>query len=126
LLLIRVARAPNASPEGVAALAASATLMMSPFVLDYDCAVAAIPLAWLFSEGVRRGFWPWEKIILVLAYLLPLLSRPIALTTGIPIAPIVLAALLLSVARAAAPRRAAFGASSALSGGPESGAPAIT
>ena len=98
-----LARTRGVPAGGQAALAVSATLLMSPFLLDYDLTAAAIPLAWLFSEGLRRGFRPWEKSALALAYLLPLIARPIALATGIPIAPLILAALALAVARAAFP-----------------------
>ena len=104
LALACLARTRDAAAGGQAAFAVSATLLMSPFLLDYDLTAAAIPLAWLFSEGVRRGFRPWEKSVLALGFLLPLVARPIALATGVPIAPLILAALALTVARAAFPR----------------------
>jgi len=100
LVLIRVVRARSVPAGGKAAFTAAASLLMSPYLFDYDLAAAAIPLAWLFSEGLRRGFQPWEKSVLAAAYVLPLVARPIALTIGIPIAPVVLIALAVMVARA--------------------------
>lgn len=102
-LLWRVARSP-AAPGGHAATAAAAGLLMSPFLLDYDLTAAAIPLAWLFGEGLRRGFRTWEKLILVAGYVLPLFARDLALTIHLPIAPLVLGALAWAVARAAVER----------------------
>jgi len=100
-LLAWVARRRSTAPGGTAALAAAATLLMSPFLLDYDLTALAIPLAWLFSEGLRRGFATWEKILLGAGYVLPLLSRTLAFSTGVPVAPFILSALMLAVARAA-------------------------
>jgi alpha-1,2-mannosyltransferase len=96
-----VARSRHAQPRAAAALTACATLLISPFMLDYDLTVSAIPLAWLFGEGVRRGFLPWEKLVLVLGFVLPLFTRDLALGLGVPVAPAVLAALFACTARAA-------------------------
>src|SRR5208282_3157245 len=49
-------RRPGAGAEG-AALAAAA-LLCTPHVLDYDLAVAGVPLAWLAAQP---GWLPWEK-----------------------------------------------------------------
>ncbi len=96
-----ICRKQGTTPGGQAALCAAATVMMSPFFLDYDLTATAIPLAWLFSEGLRRGFRPWEKVVMMAAYVLPLVARDLALNLHLPIAPLVLAALLWAVARAA-------------------------
>ena len=80
---------------------AAATPLISPFFLDYDLTLLAFPLAWLFAEGMRRGFRRFEKPVLALAYMLPLIARPLALDLGIPIAPLLLSALLWLIARAA-------------------------
>ncbi len=90
---------------GHAALCATATVLMSPFLLDYDLTATAIPLAWLFGEGMRRGFLPWEKLVLAAGYMLPLYARDLAMGLGLPVAPLVLGALTWATARAAlAPR----------------------
>jgi alpha-1,2-mannosyltransferase len=95
---------------GAAAALVAGTLLASPFLLDYDLMLMAIPLAWLFTRGVRDGFLPWEKTGLLTAYLLPLFSRSIATMLHVPIGPPVLAMLFLLVLRrvwdAAEPQRA--------------------
>jgi hypothetical protein len=76
-----------------------AALLSSPFLLDYDLILLAIPLAWLVAEGLQAGFWPWEKLILAMAFILPAVSRNIALSTGVPLGPFVIAALFWLVLR---------------------------
>lgn len=98
LALVARGRASNRA-QG-AAMAAGA-LVATPFLLDYDLTLAAVPLAWLFVEARRTGFLPWEKLVLAAAFVLPLLSRTLALTFGLPLAPLVLAALFLLVVRRA-------------------------
>lgn len=88
------------SIRGAAATCACAAPLMSPFFLDYDLTVVALPLAWLSGEGLRRGWRPYEKIILAAGYALPLVARPLALGLGIPVAPVVLTALLWMSLRA--------------------------
>jgi hypothetical protein len=82
-----------------AALAAGAALT-SPFLLDYDLLVLAVPMAWLLARP--GGFLPWEKIVLAAVFLLPILARPIGTALGLPIAPPLTIALYLLVLRRAA------------------------
>lgn len=88
---------PRATAGGPAL--ATACLLASPFLLDYDLTILAIPLAWLTREGVRTGFLPWEKLLLFAGFCLPLVSRALALGLGIPTAPVVIAALFAAVMR---------------------------
>lgn len=76
----------------------TACLMITPYVLDYDLMVLALPIAWLAAHGLRQGFLPWEKITLLAVWLLPLLSRTLAYL-HLPVAPLVIAALLLIILR---------------------------
>jgi hypothetical protein len=85
--------------EGPAMVAAS--LLASPFLLDYDLTLLAIPLAWSAREGLRDGFAPGEKSVLVLAYLLPLFSRTLAGALGLPLAPLTIAAMFYFVLKRA-------------------------
>ena len=85
-----------------AGLLAGASLLVTPYAMDYDLPVAAVAMAALFSAGLRTGFRPWEKITLLLAYMLPLLGPAVARGTSLPIAPLVLAALFLLSARRSA------------------------
>lgn len=83
------------------AVLVAATLLASPFLLDYDLMLMAMPLAWLFAQGARDGFRPWEKSALAAAFLLPLLSRALATGLAMPLGPPVLVALFVLVLRRA-------------------------
>ncbi|MEE4450344.1 glycosyltransferase family 87 protein [Novosphingobium resinovorum] len=72
-----------------AAVLAGAPLA-TPFALDYDMAVLAFPLLWLTGQGLRTGFADWEKLAVLLAFAAPAFARPLALATGVPIAPPIL------------------------------------
>lgn len=99
LVLGRVAaRRPGGQVEG--ALTIAATLCCTPFLLDYDLVCLMLPIAWVTAQAQRNGWQSWEKVVLLAAYALPLFSRSLAMV-GIPVAPVILAALLLVVARRA-------------------------
>ncbi|WP_419825984.1 glycosyltransferase family 87 protein [Sphingomonas sp.] len=104
--LARVCRR-RAAPGGVAATTIVAGALMSPFLFDYDLVGTGFALAWLWREGLRRGFLQWEKAALAAAFILPLVARTLALGGGIPIAPLVLLALLAATVRASDHRHAA-------------------
>jgi hypothetical protein len=91
--------APDALAQGAAL--ATASLLASPFMLDYDLMLLALPLAWLAREQAKGGALPWEKTAMLAAFLLPLLSRLVAGRLGVPLGPPILFALLLVVARRA-------------------------
>jgi hypothetical protein len=97
--------------EGEGAALIAACLIVSPFLLDYDLTLLAFPLIWLLRRGVEKGFRPWEKTMLLAAFLLPVLSRSLAMGLKLPLAPLVLGAILLLVlrrGRGALPAGAAF------------------
>jgi hypothetical protein len=100
LLVLALRRRPGGRLE-VAALAAAVPLA-SPFLLDYDLVVLTVPLAVVAAEAQRTGWWPWEKLVLLLAFTLPLATRALAGTLGLPLMPLVAAALLAVVLRRAA------------------------
>lgn len=84
---------------GMGMLAAAGTLLATPFVLDYDLTLLALPLAWLAAQGGRSGFLPWEKLVIAAGFVLPVVSRLLALRAGLPLAPLVLAAVFGLVLR---------------------------
>ncbi|MDR3511476.1 MAG: glycosyltransferase family 87 protein [Caulobacteraceae bacterium] len=90
-------KAPRAEAEGPALVAAS--LLASPFLLDYDLILLAIPLAWLTAQGLRTGFRSYEKTILAAGFILPAISRPLAMGAGVPLGPLVIAAVFWLVLR---------------------------
>jgi hypothetical protein len=104
LLVAVAARRPGARLE--AATLATAALLFTPFLYDYDLLLLAVPMACLTllaqANGAREGSWlPWEKSLLALAFVLPLAARPAGLLLGVIIAPPAIAALLLLLARRA-------------------------
>ncbi len=98
-LLIVIHRRPGAMAEG--AMLATAACLATPFLLDYDLMLLAIPLAWVAAEAERSSYLPWEKLILGCAFLLPLVARPLATWVDVPVAPLVLIALFGMVVRRA-------------------------
>jgi len=93
-------RAPNSGAEGPAMIVAA--LLASPFLLDYDLIILAAPLAWMLREGDAKGFLSWEKTLLLAAFVLPAVSRTLATEARLPLAPFVMAALLVAILRRAA------------------------
>lgn len=91
----------RARPDGAAlgALAVAATLTATPFLLDYDLAIAALPIAWLVARGMLHGFRPWEKLGCIVCAALPLVSRALAEQAGVHLAPLLCLLLLAIVAR---------------------------
>jgi alpha-1,2-mannosyltransferase len=107
-LIVLHRRAFRSAAEGPAI--AAAALLGTPFLLDYDLTLLAIPLAWLFRRSATMGFLPGEKVALALAYLLPLIARPLAGAIGLPLSPILCLAVFGYVIA-----RGVGGASSAVS-----------
>jgi alpha-1,2-mannosyltransferase len=91
-------RKPVASELKCAALMVG-TLLITPYVLDYDLVLLAAPIAWLALEGLKSRFLPWEKLIMVLAWLLPMWSRWIGMVYAIPLGPVVLSLTMLAIIR---------------------------
>jgi len=85
-----------------------ATVIATPYVLDYDLVVLAPAIAFLATYGLRRGFAAYEASMLALLWVLPLAARPVAEATGVSLTPIALvAALILVLQRAGVLRRRA-------------------
>ncbi len=96
-LVALIRRRPGGEAEGPALVCAAA--LASPFLLDYDLTLLAIPLAWMFAQGRRTGFLPWEKTVLAAAFILPMISRIAATHLGVPLGPPVVLALFATVVR---------------------------
>jgi Glycosyltransferase family 87 len=85
-----------------AAVLTSGAVLVPPYLFDYDLALLAIPLAILAWDGVQRGWLPWEREVLVAAWLLPLVGPGFTEATGVPVAaPCLLALFAVAVRRAA-------------------------
>ena len=81
---------------------ATASLLATPYVLDYDLVVLAISIAFFARHGLARGFRPYETTILASAWAVPLMSRSVAGVTFIPLGLIVMLALYAITLRRAA------------------------
>ncbi|MGA8644092.1 glycosyltransferase family 87 protein [Candidatus Binatus sp.] len=64
-------------------------VLASPYILYYDLVILALPIAWLALEGRRSGFLPFEKSLLVIAWILPLACESVAHYAFIPLTPLV-------------------------------------
>ncbi|CAN5339176.1 glycosyltransferase family 87 protein [soil metagenome] len=91
----------QAAFELKAAALAIASLLATPYVLDYDMVVLAIAIAFLVRHGRARGFHAYEISLLALAWTAPFLTRSIAGLSGIPLGLIVMLALYAMTLRRA-------------------------
>ncbi len=69
-----------------AAALAIATILATPYSLDYDLMVVAPAIAFMVRDGMERGFSPWEKTLLAALWFVPLVTRSVAGATLIPLA----------------------------------------
>lgn len=95
---------------------ASAVLLSTPYVLDYDFVVLGVGLAFLWRDGEENGFLPWDRTLMAVVWFAPLISRQVGQLTGFPLALmtallVILLAVRRSLVRASPFRRsrAAFG-----------------
>ena len=91
-----------------AAALATGVLLMTPYMMDYDLVLLALPIAWLALEARRNGALPYEKALLAFVWLLPLFARSLAGGAKIPIAPLAILLLLADIARRAVTTREQF------------------
>lgn len=91
----------QAAFELKAAALAIASLLATPYVLDYDLVVLAIAIAFFVRHGLTRGFHAYEISLLALAWATPFLTRSIAGLSGIPLGLIVMLALYAMTLRRA-------------------------
>lgn len=75
----------------------AATLLMAPYSLNYDLILLAPSIALIVSERLESAFRRYEKVLLALAWVSPVIAYPFALVTKIPLALIVTTMLVLTV-----------------------------
>lgn len=75
------------------AVAVSGTVLAVPALYDYDLVVLAVPMAILAAEGMRAGWLPGERILLVILWLTPTIGSPLARYAHLPLMPLVSLAL---------------------------------
>ncbi len=81
------------------ALTVTATLSFSPFLLDYDLMLLAIPLGWLATSALRDGFRPWEKTAILVVFVWPLFARAVAANLHLPLTPLLLLGFYATIIR---------------------------
>jgi glycosyl transferase family 87 len=72
---------------------ASASLLATPYALDYDLVVLAIAITFFARHGLKYGFRDYEISVLASAWIVPLISRTLAGATGVPFGLLALCAL---------------------------------
>ena len=81
-----------------AALCLSA-MLASPYGYDYDMMILAPAIAFLASDCLAQGCRPWEKTLLAALWLVPIVTRGIALATFIPLGVIAMIAVYVAILR---------------------------
>jgi len=71
-------------PRLRAASLMTGAFLATPYVFDYDMVLLAPAMAALVDYGIERGFRPFEKSFLALAFAMPILARSIAMAAPIP------------------------------------------
>jgi hypothetical protein len=74
-------RRPGAGPE-IATLV-TAALLTTPYVFDYDLTCLLVPMAYIGACATRGVWLPWEKILLLLLFVLPAGTRAVAMNYGL-------------------------------------------
>lgn len=81
---------------------AAASLLATPYVLDYDMMALAVALAFFAAHGLANGFHDYEKSLLAAVWLSPLIARSVAEATLVPLGFIAMAGLFALILRRAA------------------------
>jgi hypothetical protein len=84
------------------ALLAVALLLISPYCFDYDLVVLALPIGLLALDGMREGWMPGMRTMLVVAWFTPLALPGLAEQMPLQLMPIVLLALFALTLRRSA------------------------
>ncbi|HVT55428.1 MAG TPA: glycosyltransferase family 87 protein [Xanthobacteraceae bacterium] len=73
------------------------SLLVSPYMFDYDFVVFGMALAFLFAHGLQNGFRPWDRTLIAFAWFMPVLARTVAKTAYLPIGFLTLAAIFVLI-----------------------------
>lgn len=77
----------------------SGSLLVSPYLYDYDLALLAVPIALVAWDGYRRGWAAGEREILILAWVTPLFVLGFTDQVGFSPAPLCLILVFAMIAR---------------------------
>lgn len=90
------------------AFVCAAVLISTPYVLDYDQVVLLPALAFLWLDGERDGYAPWDKSLMALVWVAPIVARQVAENFYVPLglaSALIVAAIVLRRAIKASPSR---------------------
>ncbi|HWI55192.1 MAG TPA: glycosyltransferase family 87 protein, partial [Desulfobacteria bacterium] len=73
--------------------------LITPYAFQYDLAILALAMAWYGWEAHTHGWKPYEKLTLLIMWIMPLFNDPLAKLVNIQIVPIVLLVFLALVLR---------------------------
>ena len=79
-----------------------ASVLSTPYALDYDMMVLAPAIAFLVLDGWQRGFGPGQKTALAVLWMVPLVARSTADFTLLPVGVWAMIAVLILSTRSAA------------------------
>ena len=88
-----------------AAALLAATLLTTPYALDYDMMVLGPAIAFAVMHGLERGFRPFEISLLALVWMVPLLARSMGSALHLPLGVTVTALFFASLIAAALAER---------------------
>jgi alpha-1,2-mannosyltransferase len=97
-VVIRVWRRSHELEVRAMALVAG-TFMISPYIYNYDAAWLAIPIAFFTTKAQHAGWLRWEREILCIAWLYPVLGHLGGYLLHVGIGPLVFASLLFVAVR---------------------------
>jgi hypothetical protein len=90
-------RRPTGDPDLKNAALMAAAPLSTAFIFDYDLMLLAPPIAWLARKGLTDAALPYERTILVAAFVAPFVSRVVGMHTHLLLAPIFSTALLVVI-----------------------------
>lgn len=107
VVALRRARRRDGAGEAAVVVTAAGALLATPFGLDYDAAILAVPLVFLV-RAVGEGLGSLERWAMLAALVAPVAARPIAFAIHLPLAPLAFAALFVVVVGRVAAAEAAI------------------
>jgi hypothetical protein len=76
-----------------------ATFLTTPYAWDYDLVSLTFAAVWLAQDGLKNRFLPWEKSLLALILVMPLILSPIGTASHLQIGPFILWIMLILALR---------------------------
>lgn len=72
----------------------AAVVLGTPYVMQYDLVILALPVLWYMAEAHGTSWLPGEKAIIILLWIIPLINWPLVAFTGIQTLPLLLLMVL--------------------------------